>query len=126
MGTLPGNSIIEKAKSFAKVLASSEEFQEFYAADENVRQDKEAHNLLETFEKEQRKVQEELKTGGDLRGDAIDEMQKVQGELQDNSTIMEWDLSRQGAILLIQEVNQAISEMAGFDFGQVSSKRRSC
>ena len=126
MGTLPGNSIVEKAKSFAKVLASSAEFQEFYSADEKLRQDQEAHSLLEKFEKEQRKVQEELKKGGDFSGDAIDEIQKLQRKLQDNSTIMEWSLAQQGAIILIQEANQVISEAAGFDFGQGPSSRGPC
>lgn len=127
MGTIPNASLIlEKANSFAKVLASSAEFQEFYSADEKLRQDKEGHSLLENFKREQRKVQEELKKGGDFSGDAIDEIQKLQRKLQDNSTIMGWDLARQGAIILIQEANQVISEVAGFDFGQGSSSRGPC
>ena len=58
MGMLSGNSIVEKSKLFAKILASSQEFREFHSAQEKLKQDKEAQSLLDQFQRKQREVQE--------------------------------------------------------------------
>jgi cell fate (sporulation/competence/biofilm development) regulator YlbF (YheA/YmcA/DUF963 family) len=126
MGILNGNSIVEKAESFAKILASSQEFQEFHSAQEKLKQDKEAQSLLEQFQKKQREVQEARLKGKGFSGDALDEIEKLQRKLQSNSTIMEWAGAQQEAVLLIQEINQVISIVAGFDFGQSSSSGGTC
>jgi len=126
MGILNGNSIVEKAESFAKILASSQEFQEFHSAQEKLKQDKEAQSLLEQFQRKQREVQEARLKGKGFSGDALDEIEKLQRKLQSNSTIMEWAGAQQEAVLLIQEINQVISIVAGFDFGQSSSSGGTC
>lgn len=126
MGNLNGNSIVEKAKSFAKILASSREFQEFYSAQEKLKQDKEAQSLLEQFQKKQREVQEARMRGIGFSGEAVAEIQRLQHKLQNNSTIMAWAQAQQDAIGLIQDTNQVISNAAGFDFGQNSSSGGSC
>jgi cell fate (sporulation/competence/biofilm development) regulator YlbF (YheA/YmcA/DUF963 family) len=56
MEKLNGNLIVEKARSFAKILASSREFQEFHYVQEKLKQNKEAQSLLEQFQRKQREV----------------------------------------------------------------------
>jgi len=126
MEKLNRNSIVEKAKSFAKILVSSQEFREFHSAQEKLKQDKEAQSLLEKFQEKQREVQEAQMRGRGFRGDAFDEIERLQRKLQSNSTIMEWAGAQQEAIFLIQETNQIISQAAGFDFGQSSSSGGPC
>ncbi len=126
MGILTSNSILEKAKSFAKILASSQEFQKFYSAEEKLNRDKEAQSLLEQFKKKQREFQEERMSGRDVRGDIVAEIQLLQDKLQSNPTIMAWSEAQQDAIGLIQETNQVISYSAGFDFGRNCSSRGPC
>lgn len=126
MEKLNRNSIVEKAKSFAKILASSKEFREFHSAQEKLKQDKEARSLLEQFQKKQQEVREARMRGRGFSGDAFDEIEKLQRKLQSNSTIMEWARAQQEAIFLIQETNQIISQAAGFDFGQSSSSGGPC
>jgi cell fate (sporulation/competence/biofilm development) regulator YlbF (YheA/YmcA/DUF963 family) len=126
MGVLIGNSIAEKAKSFAKILALSKEFQEFHSAQEKLKQDKEAQSLLEQFQKKQREVREARMSGRGYSGNAFDEIERLQHKLQFNSTIMEWAQAQQDAIGLIQDTNQEISRAAGFDFGQSSSSGGPC
>lgn len=126
MGILTSNSILEKAKSFAKILASSQEFQKFYSAEEKLNRDKEAQSLLEQFKKKQREFQEERMSGRDVRGDIVAEIQLLQDKLQSNPTIMAWSEAQQDAIGLIQETNQVISYSAGFDFGRNCSRRGPC
>lgn len=126
MGNLNGNSIVEKAKSFAKILASSREFQEFHSAQEKLKQDKEAWSLLEKFQKIQQEVQQARMGGRGFSEEALDEVQRLQRKLQNNSTIMAWAQAQQDAIGLIQDTNQVISNAAGFDFGQSSSSCGTC
>ncbi len=126
MGMLTGNSIVEKAKSFAKVLALSQEFQKFYSAEEKLKRDQEARFLLEQFQKKQQEFQEAWISGRGVKGDAIAEIQSLQEKLQANPTIMAWAQAQQEAINLIQEANQIISYAAGFDFGRNSSSRGPC
>jgi len=126
MGNLNGNSIIEKAKSFAKILASSGEFQEFHSVQEKLKQDKGAQSLLEEFQKKQREVQEARMKGRGFSGSAFDEITKIRHKLQSNSTIMTWAKAQQDVIRLIQDTNQVISRAAGFDFGQNSSSGGPC
>lgn len=126
MGVLKGNSIVEKARELAKVLVSSQEFQEFYSAQEKLKQDKEAMTLLERFQQRQREFQQARMSGRGFSGEAVEEIQKLQYELQNNSIIQEWAEAQQGAISLIQDVNQVISNAAGFDFGQSSSSGGPC
>jgi cell fate (sporulation/competence/biofilm development) regulator YlbF (YheA/YmcA/DUF963 family) len=126
MGILNGNSIVEKAKSFAKILALSQEFQEFHSAQGKLKQDKEAQSLLEQFQKKQQEVQQARLRGKGFSGDAIYEIQELQRKLQSNSTIMELVGRQQDVISLIQEINQVISIAAGFDFGQSSSSSGPC
>jgi len=123
---LSGNSIAEKARSFAKLLTSSREFQGFYFAGEKLKQDKEAQSLLEEFRKKQRQVQEARMRGRSFSGDAFAEIQALQDKIQSNPIIMTWAWAQQDAIGLIQETNQVISNAAGFDFGQGSSSRGPC
>lgn len=126
MGMLSGNSIVEKAKSFAKVLASSQEFQEFYSIQEKLKQDGEAQSLIEKFQDKQREVWEAQMGGIVLSEEAIGEIKKLQLKLQANPTIMEWTRAQQKVIGLIQDTNQVISDAVGFDFGQSSSSGGPC
>ena len=126
MAILTGNSIVGKAKSFAKILASSREFQEFHSAQEKLKQDKEAGSLLEQFQKKQREVREARMSGRGVSGNAFSEIERLQRKLQSNSIIMDWAQSQQDAIGLIQDTNQIITNAAGFGFGQSSSGGGSC
>jgi len=126
MGILNGDTIVEKARSFSKILASSREFQELYSAQGKLNQDKEAKSLLEQFQRKQREFQEARMSGRGFSGEAIEEIENLQDKLQSNSTIMEWARAQQDAIAMIQETNQVISDAAGFDFGQNSSSGGPC
>lgn len=125
MGILNGNSIIENARSFANILASSREFQEFYSTQEKLKDDKEASSLLELFQRRQREIQEAWNQT-DFSGGLLDEFGELQRKVESNPTIMEWAQAQQDAISLIQEANQVISNAAGFDFGQSSASGGPC
>ena len=119
-------AIVEQAKAFAKTLALSQEFQKFYAAQEQLNQDQEARALLENFQEKQRELQEAQMKGRAITGAAVTEVQQLYENVQHNLTIMIWANAQQDAIRLIQETNQTISVAAGFDFGQTLSGNGSC
>ena len=126
MEQLSNEVIVEQAKVFAKTLASSQEFQKFYAAQEQFNQDQEARALLEKFQEKQREFQEARMKGTVPSETVVTELQRLQKQVQQNVTIMAWANAQQEAIRLIQETNQAISVAAGFEFGQMLSGNGSC
>ncbi|GAK56664.1 hypothetical protein U27_03627 [Candidatus Vecturithrix granuli] len=119
-------AMIAQAKTFAKILASSQDFQKFYAAQERFHQDQEARALVGTFQEKQRKFQEARMRGTTLHDDDLDELRRLQQDVQRNQTIMAWAKAQQEVIRLIQSANQTISAAAGFDFGQTLSGNGSC
>ena len=119
-------TIIEQAKTFAKTLASSREFQQFYAAQEQFHQDQEARALLETYQVKQHEFQAAQMKGSGVSGSAVAEIQQLSEKVQQNFTIMAWADAQQKVIRLIQDANQTISAAAGFDFGQTLSGNGAC
>ena len=126
MEQLSNEVIVEQAKVFAKTLASSQEFQKFYAAQEQFNQDQEARALLEKFQEKQREFQEARMKGTVPSETVVTEIQQLHKQVQQNVTIMAWTNAQQDAIRLIQDANKTISAAAGFDFGQTLSGNGCC
>ena len=126
MKILKGDSIVEKANSFASILASSRELALFNSAREKLEQDKEAQSLLAEFQKKQRELLEARMRKKGFTGDELKAIQALQLKVQANPVIMEFARSQQEAAGLIKEINIEISNAAGFNFGQSSSGGGSC
>jgi cell fate (sporulation/competence/biofilm development) regulator YlbF (YheA/YmcA/DUF963 family) len=118
MATLAGNSIVEKARSFARLLASTREFQRLYAFEETLKRDEEASALLRRFAKIQYEVWDVQRRGEKVGSGLSAELQRLQRELAANVVIVDWDRGRYEAIDLIQAVGQVISDAAGVDLAQ--------
>ena len=126
MVKLTGTSILEKARSFAKLLASTQELQRFYYAQEILKQDKEASALLRNAMMKQREIQAMRLKGGVFSADRSTEIQRIQRELEDNAVISDWARARSEAVDLIQATNQVISNIAGVDLSQSAPRSGSC
>jgi len=126
MVKLTGTSILEKARSFAKLLASTQELQRFYYAQEILKQDKEASALLRNAMMKQREIQAMRLKGGFFSADRSTEIQRIQRELEDNAVISDWARARSEAVDLIQATNQVISNIAGVDLSQSAPRSGSC
>jgi len=126
MVKLTGNSILEKARSFAKLLAETRELQRFYYAQEMLRQDREASALLRNAMAKQREIQAMRVKGGVFSADRSAEIQRIQRELEDNAVISDWARARSEAVDLIQATNQVISNIAGVDLSQSAPRSGSC
>ena len=126
MVKLTGTSILEKARSFAKLLASTQELQRFYYAQEILKQDKEASALLRNAMMKQREIQAMRLKGGVFSADRSTEIQRIQRELEDNAVISDWARARSEAIDLIQATNELISNVAGVDLSQSAPRSGSC
>ena len=126
MAKLQGNSLLEKARSFAKLLAATREFQRFNYAREMLAQDKEASALLRKFMMKQREVEDVRRRGGNVSVAASAEFQKLQREVDENEVLTEWGRGRYEVIGLIQVVSQTISNVAGVDLSQSPPRTGSC
>ncbi len=119
------SSLVENAKAFAKTLASSEEFEEYYSLQQKLKNDPEARSLLEELERKHQELRDMMQGKGGQE-DAYVAIQELQDKIRDNGIIMSWLQAEQVAIAMIQEANEAITGAAGFDFGQNASTNSAC
>ncbi len=126
MEILNNNSIVEKARAFAQVLASSQEFKELYSSQEKLKKDEEAQSILNKFQEKQQEIHNAHKNSKNFSDNEIAEIEKLDHKLRTNTTIIELIVTQQNVIDLIQYTNKIISNAADFDFGQMSSGSCSC
>ena len=124
METTSPSSLVEKARTFARTLASSEEFEEYYSLKQKLKNDPEAQSLLEELERKHQELRNSMVQN--TREDLYEEIEKLQKKLRTNETIMNWLSVEQIAMSMIREANEVISMEAGFDFGQKASSISSC
>ncbi|MEN6509572.1 MAG: YlbF family regulator [Smithella sp.] len=117
-------SLVEKARSLAKTLASSEEFEEYYTIQHKLKNDPEARSILEEFDKKQQELNAGLMQGKER--ELFNEMTALQDKIRANETIMIFLQAEQNVIAMIRDVNEVITREAGFDFGQNASANSAC
>ncbi len=125
METKSPSSLVEKAKAFAKTLASSEEFEEYYSLQQKLKNDPEARSLLEELEKKHQELRDMMQGKGGQE-DVYVAIQELQDKIRSNDTIMSWLQAEQLAMAMIREANESITGAAGFDFGQNASTNGAC
>jgi len=125
METKSPSSLVEKAKAFAKTLASSEEFEEYYSLQQKLKNDPEARSLLEELERKHQELRDMMQ-GKRGQEDVYVAIQELQDKIRSNDTIMSWLQAEQLAMAMIREANESITGAAGFDFGQNASTNGAC
>ncbi|MEN6423082.1 MAG: YlbF family regulator [Smithella sp.] len=115
-------SLVEKARTLAKILASSEEFEEYYISQQKFKSDPEARAILEEFDRKQQLMNSGVSSGREI----FNELTKLQDKIRSNGTIMDYLQAEQAVTAIIREVNDIITDAAGFDFGQNSSTNTAC
>ncbi len=126
MTTTSPSSLVEKARAFAKTLASSEEFEEYYSLQQKLKNDPVAHALLEDLDRVHQELRAGMTKGNRGEEDLYVQIQALQDKIQDNDIIMAWVRAQQLALAMIQEANEAITRTAGFDFGRSASANGAC
>ena len=121
MEAISPSSLVEKARAFARTLASSQELEEYYSLQDKLKNDGEAQSLLGELEKAHQEMRDGMMQGKGAHDDLYVKIEALQDKIRANDTIMNWMRAEQIAISIIQEANEAISREAGFNFGQNAS-----
>ena len=125
METKSPPSLVEKARAFAKTLASSEEFEKYYTLQQKLKNDPEARSLLDELERKHQELRDMMQ-GKRGQEDVYVAIQELQDKIRSNDTIMSWLQAEQLAMAMIREANESITGAAGFDFGQNASTNGAC
>ncbi len=113
-------AIEEKAEELADEIVESAEFKEMKLAEQKVRNDEEASDLIQEFESAQKRVQMAQRNGKSLDQQQQKKIQNLQAKMQTNQTIKDFIQAQQDFNEVMQEVNEIISStIEESDSGQI-------
>lgn len=121
--TLLSEQLNTATHGLGRSLAASEPFTRYVRAQESLRADQDASDLLDMLISAQNSFRLQQQQGG-VTQDDIDELKALQARVQDNAVIMEYADSQRAAINFLKEINQEISQTLGMDFALIA--KRSC
>ncbi|AIY89083.1 YlbF family regulator [Geoglobus acetivorans] len=112
------NDVIrDRAIALAKSISESEEYREFIATEEVLKQDEVAQNLLIEFqEKQQEFLSKQLM--GEVDEALLNSLTEIQGKLNELESVRNFMDSYNRLVSLLGEVGDLISQELDFDFGE--------
>lgn len=120
MQTVISAQLQEATQTLIDSLLASEPFQNFQQASTRLKQDSEAHALLERLSHSQARLRQK-QADGSLNQGEIDSLRTLQQRVQRNPIIMDYAKSQQEAINFLREINQEISELLGVNFASAAN-----
>lgn len=114
----------EAVEVLSENLLAAEPFVLYDRAQIRLNADRQAKSLLEQLSTLQAKIRSGQINGGVTQKD-IDQLRTLQGEVQENQTIMEYARAQQTASDYLREINQEISQLVGMDFASLA-RQTSC
>jgi len=114
----------EAVEVLSENLLAAEPFVLYDRAQIRLNADRQAKSLLEQLSTLQAKIRSGQINGGVTQKD-IDQLRTLQGEVQENQTIMEYARAQQTATDYVREINQEISQLVGMDFASLA-RQTSC
>lgn len=118
-------TMLEATSTLAENLARSEPFLRFKAAEERLKADREAVQLLNNLSELQQKIRREQYSGGVSESD-LKQLRELQNAVSANETIRDYVLAQESAIAFLREVNQEISQLLGIDFASLARRSSGC
>ncbi|MFP4423952.1 MAG: YlbF family regulator [Candidatus Woesearchaeota archaeon] len=106
--------IKNKTKEFAQGILETKEYRAFLSASKALKENEKATNLLEEFQRKQRELQ--IKEDDEL----MDELRRLQSEVQKDETIMTFVKSQVELINLLKKTSDTISEKIGMPFTSIA------
>jgi len=101
-----------KLQAFIDAIEESETYQQFIEASEQLENDDEAKQLLNSYREKQRQMQ--MNFDQSLMAD----LQEIQQQLDENETIQQHQTAQAELVELLQQTNDVISEPIGMEFAQ--------
>ncbi|MGQ9681413.1 MAG: YlbF family regulator [Anaerolineae bacterium] len=113
---MSGIAIRDAAQAFAATLRQSAPIADFWQAKARLEENHAAHALLTRLSERQRALALKQRTGDEIAQGDIDDLRRLQRQVQDNPIITAYGEALQQAQLYLPKVNAEISELLGLDF----------
>ena len=117
--------LMEATSSLAMNLAQSEPFLQFKAAEQKLKADQQAMQLLADLEEIQQKIRTQQYSNSVSESD-FTRLRELQNAIGINETIQERARALENAIVFLREANQEISNLLGTDFASLARRSTGC
>lgn len=117
--------LLEVAEEFVQTLKSSRLVQEFQTAQGLYLNNPEVEKLREEFNSLARMFQQKQAVGT-LTQEDINVIRKMQANMNRHPVTMQYAQAQQAMVMMLQECNNVMSELLGFDFSATAAPAASC
>ena len=117
--------MLEATQTFAQALLQSEPFIRYQEADRKLNADQDAMQLLADLSEAQSKIRKQQASNAVCESD-LSRLRELHNAMRTNDTILAYGMAQQEAIAFLQEVNQEISSLLGFDFASLTRRSGVC
>ncbi len=113
------------AEKFVRYLNSSKEVKDFQAAQEKFNNDPEVSELYGRFTRLAQEFQQKQATGT-VTQEEINTIKQLQQQINTHPVTQEYSQKQQELMVVLQDCNQTISEVTGFDFSATAAPAVLC
>ena len=117
--------MLEATQTLAQALLQSEPFIRYQEADRKLQADQDAMQLLADLSEAQSKIRKQQASNAVSESD-LSRLRELHNAMRTNDTILAYGMAQQEAIAFLQEVNQEISSLLGFDFASLTRRSGVC
>lgn len=103
-------SILEKARELGEEIASSPELRQMKEAEIAMMNDTQANELVEEFNRKQRRYLDLKAQGTDLDSEQIKEVEDLETKVMENRLIVDFFRKQQNFERIIEQINEIISD----------------
>ena len=117
--------MLEATQTLAQALLQSEPFIRYQEADRKLNADQDAMQLLADLSEAQSKIRKQQASNAVSESD-LSRLRELHNAMRTNDTILAYGMAQQEAIAFLQEVNQEISSLLGYDFASLTRRSGVC
>lgn len=118
--------VIEAAREFGEVLADCDECRALEKAEEALRKDKEARELISEYQSIQYSIQMARMWGRKVEKGKIDELKRLEAKINSNQIIKNLLDAQKRLQEMLRNINTEISDLLGIDFAANSGSGGCC
>jgi cell fate (sporulation/competence/biofilm development) regulator YlbF (YheA/YmcA/DUF963 family) len=119
------NQLIKVAEEFIQYLKSSQSVQEFQSVQDVYLNNPEVKKMREEYISLAQKFQQKQAVGT-LTQEDINVIRKLQSSMNRHPVTMQYAQAQQAMVMMLQDCNNAMSKVLGFDFSATAAPAASC
>ncbi|MFU8794018.1 MAG: YlbF family regulator [Dethiobacteria bacterium] len=103
-------SVMDKAKELGKEIRNTAEYKELERATGNVKEDHDAHKMIQDIQELQQQMQFAQQSGVEPSQEQIDQFNEIKSKMDSNLTIQSYAKAQNNFSEFMQSINNAIGE----------------